>query len=184
MVRNQSGCVARSLAVRAATWAGCLRRIRRWRVPPRWAACDWYEEIRAEAAAAALQAARDFDPDRGTPWDAFVRARIMAGALARYRREWTLAIRQVGAAGMEGFPARPGDSPLSEAAYGVLQEALGQLSPRDRGLIERLFWGGATETGIAAGLGVSQQAVSKHKLAILRALRQTIVRMKSGADWL
>jgi RNA polymerase sigma factor (sigma-70 family) len=153
-------------------------------VPPRWAAYDWYEEIRAEAAAAALQAACDFDPDRGPPWDAFVRARIMAGALARYRREWTLAIRQVSAAGMEGVPASSGDSPRSEAVYSVLQEALGQLSPHDRWLIERLFWGGATETGIAEVLGVSQQAVSKHKLAILRALRKKILQIKSGADWL
>src|SRR3954470_13749357 len=86
---------ARSLAVPAAVWASCLRRIQRWRLPPHWTAAGWHEEIRSEAAAASLQAARDFDSTRGVPWGAFVRSRIMAGALTRYRKEWTHAIRQV-----------------------------------------------------------------------------------------
>jgi hypothetical protein len=154
---------------------GCLRRIRRWRVPPRWSDRDWFEEIGAEAAAAALQASRDFDPDRGVPRAAFLRQRVLAAALARYRREWSLALRQVslevvgesGPPGVDGLPSR-------EAVARLVQEALGRLPRRDAWIIEGLFWGGKTEAGLAATLGVTQQAVSKRKRAIFRTLHRWI----------
>jgi hypothetical protein len=153
----------------------CLRRIRRWRVPPRWSGRDWLEEIGAEATAAALQAWKDFDPDRGVPRAAFLRQRVLGAALARYRREWSLAIRQVslevvgeyGSPGADGLPSR------EEVARLVL-EALGRLPRTEAWIIEGLFWGGKTEAGLAATLGVTQQAVSKRKRAIFRTLHRLI----------
>jgi RNA polymerase sigma factor (sigma-70 family) len=180
MATEQASTKTRPAAVRAVTWESCLRRIRRWRLPPHWSERDWAEECRAEAAAAAVQAARDFDPGRGVPWDAFVRSRIMAGALTRFRREWSFAIHRVSEAEMQECSADPGDPRAAEAIYGVLQGALGQLPPGDRRLIEALYWGGATESEVARSLGISQQAVSKKKLTILHALQELIVRMKSG----
>jgi DNA-directed RNA polymerase specialized sigma24 family protein len=50
------------------------------------------------------------------------------------------------------------------------------LPDSDRQLIERLFWQGFTETEIAGGLGISQQAVSKRKRRILTALRRILDR--------
>src|SRR6185312_5355625 len=79
-------------------WAiirACERRIRRWRVPPRWSAPDWREEMGGEVMVAVLQAAREFDPARGVPWVVFLRLRIVRSALARFRKEWTYALRQV-----------------------------------------------------------------------------------------
>jgi DNA-directed RNA polymerase specialized sigma subunit len=53
----------------------------------------------------------------------------------------------------------------------LLSCALALLSQTDRWLIEELFWARHTETQIAGVCGVSQQAISKRKRAILRNLR-------------
>src|SRR5262245_1532896 len=39
----------------------CLKRARRWRVPPHWSRRDWADEIRAEVLAAAALASKEFD---------------------------------------------------------------------------------------------------------------------------
>src|SRR5947207_111099 len=83
-----------SVACWSRVWAGCRRRIRRWRVPPHWSLSQWLEEIQAEGAAAALQATYDFDPARNVPLEAYVRMRVMGRAVARYRKEWGIALRQ------------------------------------------------------------------------------------------
>jgi DNA-directed RNA polymerase specialized sigma24 family protein len=165
---------------------GCLRRIRRWRVPPRWSERDWFEEISAETAAAALQARRDFDPARGVPWEAFLRRRVMYSALARYRREWAHAIRRVsleviddyGSPGANGLPHR-------ETVARLIQEALGRLPRADALIIEGLFWGGKTEAGLADSLGITQQAVNKRKRTIFRTLHRVIETLaKDLESWL
>ncbi len=54
-----------------------------------------------------------------------------------------------------------------------LKQSLTSLPEADRHLLEHLFWEGRTETEIADGLGISQQAVSKRKRKILTALRRS-----------
>src|SRR5512135_1884601 len=150
----------------------CLRRIRRWSVPPHWSNRDWFEEMGAEATMAALQATRDFDPTRGVPWEAFLRQRVMRSALARYRREWTYAIHRVSGAALDEYgTVEGGGLPSREANFELLQEALDRLPRSDIRLIEGLFWGGETEARLAKALGISQQAVSKRKKCIFRDMR-------------
>ena len=74
-------------------WAASTGRIHGWRVPPRWALADWWEEIDAESIAAACHAIRIFDPHRGPKLESFVYHQILASALSRYRQEWTYALR-------------------------------------------------------------------------------------------
>jgi RNA polymerase sigma factor (sigma-70 family) len=151
------------------TWSGCLRRIRQWSVPPQWSNSEWAEEMKAEGAAAALQALMDFDPTREVPLGAYVRMRIMGCAIARYRKEWAYALHQVSSGGLE-----EGED-TAEVASSVtvkddLDGALSRLTVGDRRLIERLYWGEETEAEIARSLGVSQQAVNKRKKSILSYL--------------
>jgi RNA polymerase sigma factor (sigma-70 family) len=161
----------------------CLKRIRRWRVPPRWSEREWLEEVEAETAVATLQALNDFDPGRGVPWGAFLSLRIMRAALARYRREWSYAIRRVSAGALDEYEAvDSGDFPLQEIIAKLLAEALGQLPHPDIWLIEGLFWEGKTEAKIAEYLGISQQAVSKRKRTILRTLRRRIEILDKSTD--
>ena len=87
---------------------GCLRKIRRWCVPPRWSVPDWSAEVAAEMTFAALQAARDFDPTRGVPREVFLRQRVMHLAYSHYRRELGLRHR----------PGRQGAARLGRAIRG------------------------------------------------------------------
>jgi DNA-directed RNA polymerase specialized sigma24 family protein len=154
---------------------GCLKKVYRWRVPGHWSEHDWFEEIRAEMAAAAVRAERDFDPARGVPWRGFLGRRLMYAALARYRREWSHALRQVSFEAMEDFGTTGADDlPRRDTRARLIHEALRQLPRADAALIEGLFWGGATEAGLARSLGVSQQAVNKRKRSIFRALHRLI----------
>ena len=164
--------------------SGCLKRIRSWRVPPRWSNQDWFEEMRAEATLTALQAARDFDPTRDVPWSAFLRRRIMEAALTRHRREWTYAIRRASLAAWDEVGAVEGERhPSHEAIYERLQEALGRLPRTDAWLIESLFWEGKTEAGLGETLGISQQAVSKRKKGIFKRLRQAFDTLADCEDY-
>ncbi len=110
----------------------------------------------------------NLDPHRGPTLSTFVYHQILASALSRYRQEWTYALRY-GVASME----EPGVAGSGEEQFSVEQEeeqlkrSLTSLPDADRHLIEHLFWEGRTETEIADGLGISQQAVSKRKRKIL-----------------
>ena len=155
-------------------WAGCARRIRSWRVPPRWSTGDWHDELRAQAAAAAWQAAREFEPARGVPFLAFVHRRALSGALTRSRQEWSYA-RHLGLGVSPGeIGDREGSSSAVDLAWQALQGPLGRLAEADRWLIECLFWEGWTEARVAGALGISQPAVSKRKRLILGALRRDL----------
>ena len=57
-------------ALESAMQSG-VKRIRSWRVPPNWSRSDWFEELTAVGTAAAWQAVREFDPERGIPLAGF-----------------------------------------------------------------------------------------------------------------
>jgi RNA polymerase sigma factor (sigma-70 family) len=154
-------------------WSICTGRTHSWRVPPRWSVSDWWEEIDAESIAAACHAIRIFDPNRGPTLNSFVYHQILASALTRYRQEWTYALRY-GLSSSED-PSHPGtdDQLAIEQDEDQLKRLMTRLPEADRRLLERLFWEGRTETEIASGLGITQQAVSKRKRKILTELRRS-----------
>jgi RNA polymerase sigma factor (sigma-70 family) len=154
-------------------WTACTRRIHGWRVPPRWALSDWWEEVDAESIAAACHAIRIFDAGRGPSLNSFVYHQILASALARYRQEWTYAIRYGLVPAEDPTMVSADDRFLVEQEEEQLKRSIKCLPEEDRDLLERLFWQGRTETEIASGLGISQQAVSKRKQKLLKALRRS-----------
>jgi DNA-directed RNA polymerase specialized sigma subunit len=128
--------------------------------------------MRAQSAAAAWQAARDYDTSRGVPFEAFVRERVMEAALLRYRQEWRYVTRY---GADTGGPKR--NEPRIEVVASdlfALREAVNLLPPAEKRLIRDLFWQERTEASVARRSGVSQQAVSKQKKAALRHLRQAL----------
>jgi DNA-directed RNA polymerase specialized sigma24 family protein len=160
-------------ARRLPQWAPVLesvfRRIRGWRVPPRWSVRDWSEELKALSLAAAWHALGDFDPRYGVPLAVFLRERILASALTRYRQEWTYSVHCTEEVQNEGMYCSPCcDRPAHESFV----EAVARLAATDRWLIEQIFWHGKSEAEVSKHLGISQQAVSKRKKSALRALRR------------
>jgi hypothetical protein len=153
----------------------CLRRIFRWRVPPNWSVSDWRNEMRAEAACAAWQAVRDYDPSLGVPFSAFARQRVLTSTLTRCRQEWAYALRL--AQGRD--PEDPDSSILDFTTSAVFDDwpghALVRLSKPDLWLVEELFLRDRTEAEVATQIGITQQAVSRRKWMILFRLRRYIV---------
>jgi DNA-directed RNA polymerase specialized sigma24 family protein len=172
--RHDGGVVPDPLSRLEEALAGSWRRIRLWRVPPGWSADEWWEEARAEGVAAALRAVRDHDPARGVPLGAFVYRRILAGVRTRYRQEWAYGLRCDSGAAAEASQGRPGDSPPAARVDEMLRVLLARLKESDRRLIGQLYWDGLTESEVARALGISHQAVSKRKRAILPTLRRMI----------
>jgi DNA-directed RNA polymerase specialized sigma24 family protein len=154
----------------------CLRRIFRWRVPPNWSVFDWRNEMRAEAACAAWQAVCDYDPSLGVPFSAFAHQRVLTGTLTRCRQEWAYALRLAPEYDPESSDSRQLDSAASAAFDACPGHTLACLSKSDRWLVGQLFLRDRTETDIAAQIGITQQAISKRKRAIVKQLRRYIDR--------
>jgi DNA-directed RNA polymerase specialized sigma24 family protein len=155
-------------------WAGCLRRVGGWRVPPHWSSHDWLEEMQAQGAAAAWGALGDFDPGRGVPWGAFARQRVLSSLRTRHRQEWSYAVH-CGRIISAGSRVDPPDPPrASGPSVETLRPRLARLADVDRRLLERLYWEGCTEADLAAELGIAQSTVNKRKRSILLGLRRTM----------
>jgi len=163
-------------------WDACARRTRAWRVPPRWSPRDWWEELDAEGIAAACEAIRVFDPSRGPSLRCFVYHRILSAALARYRQEWSYALRYRPSSADPPLASRSDDEVPTDLEEGRLRRLMTGLAEADRRLIERLFWEGWTEAEVAGGLGISQQAVNKRKRRILLTLQRSLRRPKEN-NW-
>jgi RNA polymerase sigma factor (sigma-70 family) len=159
-----------------------MRQARAWRVPPRWSACDWFDELQAEGAAAAIQAEGVYDSGRGVPLGAYIRLCVRHRLLERYHKEWSHALRWVYVPelpeySIEDVPCSPSESDDLQVLARLsddLQVALARLIESDRRLIDRLYWRGETESEVGSSLGISQQAVSKRKRSVLRKLRRLL----------
>jgi hypothetical protein len=155
----------------------CLRRIFRWRVPPNWSVSDWRKEMRAEAACAAWEAVRDYDPSLGVPLGAFAHQRVLTRTLTRYRQEWAYALRLAPEYDSESSSgSRLLDSAVSAMFDRCPRQALSGLSKAQFWLAEQLFLKDRTEADIAAQIGITQQAINKRKRAIVIELRRYIDR--------
>jgi RNA polymerase sigma factor (sigma-70 family) len=148
-----------------------LRQVCTWRVPPNWSPRDWFEEMEAEANAAAWEAELEYDPTRGVPLEAFVHQRVWARARTRYRREWTYVLRC-------GFHLEGNDrDDVNVNGYSSVEVSeslcrfLDRLSALDRKLIVSLYWEGKTESEVAQMFSISRQAVNKRKWRIVEQLR-------------
>jgi DNA-directed RNA polymerase specialized sigma24 family protein len=117
-----------------------LRRVYTWRVPPNWSPRDWREEMEAEAAAAAWEAERDFDPTRGIPVSAFVHARVLTRTLTRCRREWAYARRCGLHAQADHCQDVSLDGPSSFEVQESVRRCLDRLTELERRVIDCLFW--------------------------------------------
>jgi RNA polymerase sigma factor (sigma-70 family) len=150
-------------------------RIRSWGAPPNWSAREWFNEEEAVATAAAWHGAGQFDASIGKPFADFLRGRILAAALTRFRQEWRFAIRFLPLETVSSPRQANGDAESREtASYEELHLALECMLPEDVRLLSEHFWAGYTEAELATRLGLSQPAVSEHLKRALHDLRQRL----------
>lgn len=154
-------------------WWRCLGRIRSWPVPRHWSTSEWLEEMEAEGVVAALQATGDFDPTRNVPLNAYIHMRVMGRAIARYRKEWRYARHM---SEQDGDLVERAGGAVAPIATEDLKHALARLPENDRWLLDQIFWHRKSESELGRSLGVTQQAISKRKQAIIRKLHTALFR--------
>jgi RNA polymerase sigma factor (sigma-70 family) len=133
--------------------------------------------MHAEGAIAALRARVDYDPSTEVPFRLYVVRRVLGQAITRYRKEWSYA-RFCSVPGIDEVNDKPNIELDRTGSSEEVHLALSNLRDTDRHLLERLFWNEETEAEVAQSLGISQQAVSKRKLSVLRALQRIL-----GTRW-
>lgn len=163
----------------------CLREVSCWDVPPNWAKSDWLEEMKSVALFALWVAICSYDSNRQVPMDKFVKVKVKAALLQRYREEWRFAKRccniqlpsdtensEEGSSSVEKIPDE-----IDETIFWwhiEVRDILSRLPPEEHYLLERLFIDGASEQQVAEELGISQPTVSRWKRKVLQKLRNML----------
>ena len=154
--------------VSSALLNSCLSRVYAWHVPPHWSSRDWFEEMRAHSVSAAWEAVCDYDPSRNVPLAAFIYRRVIAGALTRYRQEWSYTLHSVCQADDEKLERASiaADLLYPPAVRELLRYALMRLTEPQRKLIGQLFWGDTRKPKSRKVWG----SVIKRKRAVLQLI--------------
>lgn len=140
--------------------------------------------MKAVAMFALWLAICSYDSRHQISLDCFVKSRVKAALLQRYREEWRFANRccQLPAdetsdeestlLAIEGIPES-----FDESVFWwriEIRNILARLDPIDHYLLERLFIDGASESEIAKELGISQPTVNRWKKEVLKRLRHML----------
>jgi DNA-directed RNA polymerase specialized sigma subunit len=128
--------------------------------------------MRAVAECAAWQAECDYDPSRGVPFIGFARQRVVARALAHYRREWAYARHGGNEVDCDTLASTSPDPAHMPLLTDEVRQVVNELPRRERTLVKQLFWGNVTESELARQAGLTQQAISKRKRVTLVGLRR------------
>ena len=165
----------------------CLCEVSRWKMPPNWSEKEWRDEMRAVALLAGWAAICSHDPHRKIPVSQFVKGRIKAALLQRYREEWRFASRCCPCNQPSGEDVSEADEIAVEEMADVSTEAMfwwrvevrdliSRLEPKERYLLERLFINGLTEQEVANELGISQATVNRWKREAVEKLKRLVIK--------
>jgi RNA polymerase sigma factor (sigma-70 family) len=162
----------------------CLARLKSWKPPPNWSASDWFDELQQLAYFAACEAVGNYRVCDTTSPEAFVYSRIMGNVLTCYRREWGYALRFVpeplsdlvadNDEQSEHVNLLEAEAPDPALHHELIDEALANLPPPERYVIEELFWAGRTEQEIGQMLGMNRRRVNRWKQTGLQHLRDQL----------
>lgn len=142
--------------------------------------------MKAVAMLALWSAICSYDSQSKVDINRFVKLRVKAALLQRYREEWRFAKRccQSQPSADESNGEEIASLPIEEIPEKIDEEVfwwrievrdiLGRLPPKDHYLLERLFIDCATEREIAEELGISQPTVSRWKREVLQKLQQML----------
>ncbi len=174
----------------------CLREVSRWKTPPNWSEKEWQEEMKGVALLAGYLAFCSYKSHQKVPTNLFVKGRIKAALLQRYREEWRFASRCCSCNRASGDDVGEMDEIAIEELAGISAEAvfwwrvevrdlLARLGPKEHYLLERLFIDGLSEQEVADELGVSQATVNRWKRKAIEKLKSMLVGecSESDAEW-
>ncbi len=165
---------------------GCLQEVRQWGTPPNWSEADWQEELNSVAMLATWVAVCTYNPQHHVNTEQFVKGRIKAALLQRYREEWRFAIRCCYSTSILNSADEEDKSLLFEEIpdsidktafwwHIEVRDVLSRLPPEEHYLLERLFIDGATEGEIAEELNIRQPTVNRWRKEVLQKLRKMLL---------
>lgn len=132
-------------------------------------------DVEQEAAQALCELALTFDPARGIPLAAYLKAKL-GWRVAHYlrqeqRRTGHLPLESID---VESIPESVANLPSPGIASHRVARALRRLSPRQRAVIAGIFWRERTAREMAIELQVSHQAVAALKRRAEAAIRREL----------
>ena len=138
------------------------------------------QEVVQDAFLALWRAPEAYDPSRG-PFRSFFLSLVHHRAVDTVRREERHRRRTERASNLEPTHGEDVAEDVVEGAYlsvrrREVREALETLSPEQRQVIELAYFGGHTQTRIAAELGIPIGTVKTRTLAAMRRLRRVLYR--------
>lgn len=133
------------------------------------------QDIVHDAFLALWRAPEAFDPGRG-PFRTFFLALVHHRAVDTIRREERLRARTTRAANLEPLVDEDVADTVTEASFlGIrrkeVREALANLPPDQRQVLEMAYFGGKTQVQIAEALGIPLGTVKTRTFAALKKLR-------------
>jgi len=164
----------------------CLREVSRWKTPPNWSEKEWREEMKGVALLAGWVAFCSHKEHQKIPASQFVKCRIKAALLQRYREEWRFASRCCSCSHPSGEDVSETDEITVEEIADISAEAvfwwkvevrdlLSRLEPKEHYLLERLFIDSLTEQEVANELSISQSTVNRWKREVIEKLKRLLV---------
>jgi RNA polymerase sigma factor (sigma-70 family) len=132
-------------------------------------------DVEQEAARALCELALEYEPARGIPLSAYLRAKL-GWRVSHYlrqekRRTGHLPLDSVD---LEAVRESVVESPSPGIASPRIARAIGRLSPRQRAVIAGVFWRERTEKEIARELNVSHQTVTALRRRAEASLRKQL----------
>ncbi len=132
-------------------------------------------DVEQEAARALCELALEYEPARGIPLSAYLRAKL-GWKVSHYlrqekRRTGHLPLDTVD---VEAIPDSTVEAPSPGIASPRVARAIRRLSPRQRAVIAGIFWRERTEKEIARELNVSHQAVTALRRRAESSLRRQL----------
>ena len=130
-------------------------------------------DVQQEAVRCLCELALQYEPDRGIPLAAYLKAKL-GWRVAHYLRQEKKRAGHLplDAVDVEAIPESVVDAPSPGIANPRIARALKRLSPRQRAVIAGIFWRERTERELARELHVSHQAVAALRRRAEASLRK------------
>ena len=139
------------------------------------------EDALAEGTVSFVRAVHDYDLSQSVPFAGFVKARVYGDLRTLFRRTAKIWQREaaVDERREEPFWELVEDPAAADAMtrlerQAALVPALRALTPREREVVQLLYWDERTQKEVAAALGITQQAVAGAKRRALAKMRQVL----------
>jgi RNA polymerase sporulation-specific sigma factor len=138
----------------------------------------YWEDLFQEASLSILEGVRNYDEQRGIPFLAYIKTKLKFDIYNLCRSERTLGSRileydkedQDPLDSLIDYTANPQEDLLSKEQTAAIADALNNLDPKQREVVEQFFLQKRTLKEVAITMGISYKTAQRYKTRALEAL--------------